>query len=220
MSHTVPTQQPAVVLRPTYQHLRALLAIAAAAILGLTVAVVLLATNTNHGTLATPTTQSATHPNPSTQTGTKLDHSARNLTAADRLATYPDAPPPTARAPRQSIGYYLDGGASAPQVRRLGPPHTRAGLNPTTIDPRFGPGLAWGSIPKPDRIAAERAAANKSASLDRFGLIHVRAIPLPGRSTPTPMSKPQPPQPRASAGVSNRAPKYWCEPEKFCIRVP
>lgn len=38
-------------------------------------------------------------------------------------------------------------------------------------------GLAWGSIPEPDRVAAQRAAANKSASLDRFALIHVRAIP-------------------------------------------
>jgi hypothetical protein len=113
MSHTVPTQHPAVVLRPTYQHLRALLAIAAAAILGLTVAVVVLATNSHHGTLASPTSQSATHASPLTETGAKLDHSGRNLTAADRLATYPDAPPPSTsdqvhapiQAPAAQLGF-------------------------------------------------------------------------------------------------------------------
>jgi hypothetical protein len=43
MSHTVPSQHPAVVLRSDYQHLRALLAIAIAVILALTTAVVVLA---------------------------------------------------------------------------------------------------------------------------------------------------------------------------------
>jgi hypothetical protein len=44
MSTTVPTQHPAVVLRSHYMHVRALLAIAAIAIVGLTIAVVALAT--------------------------------------------------------------------------------------------------------------------------------------------------------------------------------
>ena len=44
MSQTVPTQHPAVVLRSHYRHLRALLAIALIAVVGLTIAVVILAT--------------------------------------------------------------------------------------------------------------------------------------------------------------------------------
>ena len=45
MPQTVPTQHPAVVLRSHYRHLRALLAIALVAVVGLTVAVVSLATD-------------------------------------------------------------------------------------------------------------------------------------------------------------------------------
>ncbi len=47
MSHTLSTQHPAVVLRSRYQQLRALLAVAMIAVLGLTVAVVVLATSDN-----------------------------------------------------------------------------------------------------------------------------------------------------------------------------
>jgi hypothetical protein len=112
MSHTVPSQQPAVVLRSNYQHLRTLLAIALAVIVGLAVAVAVLATRTNHATLASPITQSATQANPSAETGARLDHSGRNTTATEttnRLANYPDAPP-TASPPHPSISYYLYGG--------------------------------------------------------------------------------------------------------------
>ena len=45
MGQTIPTQHPAVVLRSHYNHLRALLAAALTAIVGLTVAVVILATD-------------------------------------------------------------------------------------------------------------------------------------------------------------------------------
>jgi hypothetical protein len=45
MGHTIPTQHPAVVLRSHYDQVRALLAAALIAIVGLTVAVVILATN-------------------------------------------------------------------------------------------------------------------------------------------------------------------------------
>jgi hypothetical protein len=45
MSHTITPQHPAVVLRSHYVHLRSLLAIAMIAVVGLTVAVVILATN-------------------------------------------------------------------------------------------------------------------------------------------------------------------------------
>jgi hypothetical protein len=111
MSHTVPSQHPAVVLRSHHKHLRALLAIAVAVILGLAVAVVVLATSSNHGTLASPTTHSAAHANPSAEPGAKLDHSGRNHTVTQtpgRLANYPDAPPPSASTPQPSVRYYLD----------------------------------------------------------------------------------------------------------------
>ena len=45
MAPSVPSQHPAVVLRSHYRHLRALLAIAMIALIGLTVAVVILATD-------------------------------------------------------------------------------------------------------------------------------------------------------------------------------
>jgi len=45
MAHTVPAQHPAVVLRSHYRQLRALLAIAMIAVIGLTITVVILATD-------------------------------------------------------------------------------------------------------------------------------------------------------------------------------
>ena len=45
MAQTVPSRHPAVVLRSHYRHLRALLAIAMIALAGMTVAVVILATD-------------------------------------------------------------------------------------------------------------------------------------------------------------------------------
>lgn len=73
MSNTIQAQHPAVVLRSSYQHLRALLAIAAIAIVGLTVAVVVLATTDEH-----VTTSSAIHVVPpainTSGAGARLDH--------------------------------------------------------------------------------------------------------------------------------------------------
>ena len=111
MSHTVPSQPRAVVFRSNYQHLRALLAIAAAVILGLTVAVVVLATRSNHVPTASATTQSATRANGSAETGARLDHSGRNTAVnptTDRLANYPDGPPLSPSTPQPSVSYYPD----------------------------------------------------------------------------------------------------------------
>jgi hypothetical protein len=76
MSNGAQTQHPAVVLRPSYQHLRALLAIAAIAIVGLTVAVVVLATRDGHE--VTSSAASVVPPAISTsatsELGAKLDH--------------------------------------------------------------------------------------------------------------------------------------------------
>ena len=61
MSHQISQQHPAVVLRSHYVHMRALLAIAMIAVVGLTVTVVLLATRENStasASSATPATSS------------------------------------------------------------------------------------------------------------------------------------------------------------------
>jgi hypothetical protein len=47
MGHAIPRQQPAVVLRSHYNHLRALLAVAMIAVVGLTAAVVILANDSD-----------------------------------------------------------------------------------------------------------------------------------------------------------------------------
>jgi hypothetical protein len=54
MGQAIPTQHPAVVLRSHYTNLRALLAIAMIAVVGLTVAVVMLATSDGAHTTAIP----------------------------------------------------------------------------------------------------------------------------------------------------------------------
>jgi hypothetical protein len=50
MSQTLPSQHPAVVLRTHYRNLRALLVVALIAVIGLSVAVVILATEDSAGT--------------------------------------------------------------------------------------------------------------------------------------------------------------------------
>jgi hypothetical protein len=57
MSQAIPSQHPAVVLRSHYNHMRALLAVAMIALVGLTAAVVILATDDDPGTSASSATQ-------------------------------------------------------------------------------------------------------------------------------------------------------------------
>jgi len=57
MGKAIPAHHPAVVLRSHYKQLRALLATAMVAVVGLTVAVVILATNDDHATSAGAATQ-------------------------------------------------------------------------------------------------------------------------------------------------------------------
>ena len=52
MSEAIPSQHPAVVLRSHYQHLRWLLGVMVIAVVGLTVAVVILAVNNDSATSA------------------------------------------------------------------------------------------------------------------------------------------------------------------------
>jgi hypothetical protein len=97
MSHTVPGE-PAVVLRSNYVHIRALFLVAVAVIVGLTVAVVVLATNNGSSTAgisatgihSTATSGSAApiyaNAVASEELGAKLDHSGRNISAASKIA--------------------------------------------------------------------------------------------------------------------------------------
>jgi hypothetical protein len=80
MSNRVQAQHPAVVLRSSYQHLRALLAIATIAVVGLTVAVVVLAINNRREAASSPArvVPPALSTSASAEPGAKLDHSGRN----------------------------------------------------------------------------------------------------------------------------------------------
>jgi hypothetical protein len=60
MGKAIPAQHPAVVLRSHHRHLRALLAIAMIGVVGLTAAVVILATNEDRDTSAGSATQVST----------------------------------------------------------------------------------------------------------------------------------------------------------------
>ena len=85
MSHTVPSQHPAVVLRSSYRHLRELLAVACVAIVGLTIAVVVLATsNTTTASQAAHRTAPPTSAAASAVHGAKPDHRGTNATATQR----------------------------------------------------------------------------------------------------------------------------------------
>jgi len=94
MSNTVSAQHPAVVLRSSYLHLRALLAIAAIAIVGLTVAVVVLAINSGISTTVSPAaraTSSAVRANPPVTVGANPDQRRLSPTI---LLNHPLAPQP------------------------------------------------------------------------------------------------------------------------------
>ena len=65
MGQAIPTQHPAVVLRSHYLHLRALLAVALIAVLGLTAAVVILAINNGgDGVTSAASARQASAPSP------------------------------------------------------------------------------------------------------------------------------------------------------------
>jgi hypothetical protein len=81
MNEAIPSQHPAVVLRSNYQHLRALLAVAMIAVVGLTVAVVILVTQNGGSTTASPTRAASHAAASSSQAGATLDHRGLNATA-------------------------------------------------------------------------------------------------------------------------------------------
>jgi len=94
MSEAIPSQHPAVVLRSHYQHLRWLLGVMVIAVVGLTVAVVILAVNNDSATSAS-NSSAANVAIPaaaaSSQVGATLDH--RGLQATPGLTTRYDGGP-------------------------------------------------------------------------------------------------------------------------------
>jgi hypothetical protein len=109
MSHQISQQHPAVVLRSHYVHMRALLAIAMIAVVGLTITVVLLATRENStasASLATPVTSSVGAGGTSAGGG-PIDpgygyggHPERGYRGASATAVMPPADLRTAATPR------------------------------------------------------------------------------------------------------------------------
>ena len=84
MGHAIPTQQPAVVLRSHFDHLRALLAITLVAVVGLTVAVVILASDSDEvsGTSAAEPVESIRGALPAQLANTRYEQSTDGLLPA------------------------------------------------------------------------------------------------------------------------------------------
>jgi hypothetical protein len=121
MSHQITPQHPAVVLRSHYVQLRALLAVATVAVVGLTVAVVTLATNdAGHGTSATsaaPSMLPVIAPDPPAP-GQRHDGGPEEGTSARSLAPMGIPAPP---APGQRFDGGPEEGASAIRRTSVGP---------------------------------------------------------------------------------------------------
>ena len=105
MGQAIPRQHPAVVLRSHYQQLRALLAIAMIAVVGLTAAVVILATDDAPDTSAGSATQAST---PSPAGSTRYDGGPEEGTAALTQRSAPASFDPNSI--KGSPGVRYDGG--------------------------------------------------------------------------------------------------------------
>ena len=114
MGKAIPTQHPAVVLRSHYSHLRALLAIAMIAVVGLTAAVVILATIDDRDTGASSATQlSAPGPTGSTRYDGGPEEGSANIAPSRPPLTERQAFPGLAEQARQTVpalGTRYDGG--------------------------------------------------------------------------------------------------------------
>jgi hypothetical protein len=127
MGKAIPTQHPAVVLRSHYRQLRALLAIATIAVLGLSAAVVILATNEDRDTGAGSATQFSTPgPTGSTRYDGGPEEGSANIAASRPPLTERHAFPGLAEQAGQSdsaFGTRYDGG---PEEGTRGMPSSNA----------------------------------------------------------------------------------------------
>jgi hypothetical protein len=120
MGQAIPSQHPAVVLRSRYTQLRTLLAVAMIAVVGLTVAVVILASE--HGTSTTATSSAAD----------RSDSARSEFRVPSHVAEHGGAPVPDLRVAPLPTGHRYDGGpeegtrgivaAPAPSARYDGGP--------------------------------------------------------------------------------------------------
>ena len=118
MGNTIPARHPAVVLRSHYRQLRALLAIAMIAVVGLTAAVVILATNDDRDTGAERRANAGSHARPDPdRAGTRYDggpeEGSRGVVPAQPPGTrYDGGPEEGSRGvvPAQPPGTRYDGG--------------------------------------------------------------------------------------------------------------
>jgi len=109
MANTIPARHPAVVLRAHYRQLRALLAIAMIAVVGLTAAVVILATNDDRDTGASAATQAIA---PSSTGSARYDSGPGVVPAQPPGTRYDGGPEEGSRGvvPAQPPGRRYDGG--------------------------------------------------------------------------------------------------------------
>jgi hypothetical protein len=105
MGQAIPSRHPAVVLRSHYNHLRALLAIAVIVLVGLTTAVVILATDDDRDTSASPATQASA---PNSTGGVRYDGGPEEGTAALTQRSAPATFDPNSI--KESPGVRYDGG--------------------------------------------------------------------------------------------------------------
>jgi hypothetical protein len=136
MGKAIPAQHPAVVLRSHYRQLRALLAIAMIAVVGLTAAVVILATNEDRDTSAGSATQlSAPAPTGNVRYDGGPEEGSRAIVPAQQPSTrYDGGPEEGTAALTQSAApatVDLDSTKSPPSARYDGGPEegTRGALS-------------------------------------------------------------------------------------------
>jgi hypothetical protein len=110
MGQAIPRQHPAVVLRSHFNQIRALLAVAMVAVVGLTIAVVILATDDDAVTGSGSTTLVAPAPNGSTRYDGGPNEGSADVTPAQPKVTQQQAFPGLANQAREAQA----GGAASP----------------------------------------------------------------------------------------------------------
>lgn len=150
MGQAIPRQHPAVVLRSHYNHVRALLAVAMIALVGLTAAVVILATGHDRDTSARPAAQ-ANAPSPPGSTrydggpeeGTRGALSSNAASSAVPGVRYDGGPEEGTRGAVSSVAR----SSAVPDVRYDGGPEegTRAPVSAMSPDTRYDGGPQEGT---------------------------------------------------------------------------
>jgi hypothetical protein len=175
MGKAIPAQHPAVVLRSHYQQLRALLATAMVAVVGLTAAVVILATNDDRDTSTGAATQvTAPGPTGTTRYDGGPEEGSRSVVAARQPAVRYDGGPEegTAALTQRSAPATLDPNSinSVPGTRYDGGPEegTRGALSPGAASNAV-PGTRYDGGPEEGtRVALSTGPASNAVPGTRY----------------------------------------------------